>query len=197
MPDFVRHTRHCFLGSIACHEINTGPVQRAGNGLGEKRPVVAGVVPGQTTLIACRKPELFHEVHRGACLLGVDRDFAFLINLHTTKGPEQGVGKIWSIAKRMAQRLTNRHTEFFQLLAGREILFPGIGEFVNSHLLENILAIRVRATPEEVRHTAGDPINLHRVDDKRIKLVTPEFGDQLIVVFQPPGVEMRRVILQL
>ena len=132
MPDFVRHARHSFLRSIACHEVNTGPVQRAGNSLGEKGPVVAGIVPGQTALIARRKPELFHEIHRGACLLAIDRHFAFLVNFHAAKGPQHGIGKSWRITKRMAQSLADGHAEFFQFLAGREMLFPGIGESCRS-----------------------------------------------------------------
>ena len=186
-----------FSGCIARHEVNTGAIQRAGNSLGEKCPVVAGVVPGQTTLIARRKPELFHEIHRGARLLAVDRHFAFLVDFHAAKGPQHGIGKPWSITERMAQRLANGHAEFFQFLAGREMLFPGIGELVDPHLLENILAIGVRATPKEVRHTADDPIHLHRVHDERIKLVAPEFGNKLIVIFQTTSVEVRVVIEQL
>src|SRR5262245_6467709 len=102
MPDFVCDAGCGFLRSIACHEVNTGAVQRAGDSLGKKRPVVAGVIPGQTTFIARRKPELFHEIYRGARLLSVDGNFAFLVNLHTAKGPEHGIGKAWSITERMA-----------------------------------------------------------------------------------------------
>ena len=49
----------------------------------------------------------------------------------------------------MPQRLANGHTKLFQFLAGCEVLFPSIGELVNPRLLENILAIRVRATAKE------------------------------------------------
>src|SRR5712691_2806717 len=197
MSNFVRHAGRGFLGSIARHEVNTSPVQRAGDSFGKKRPVVAGVVPGQPPFIARRKPELFHEIYCSTRLLGVDDDFAFLVNFHAAKGPEHGIGKPWGIAERMAQRLADGHTELFQFLAGREMLFPGIGELVVPYLLKDILAIRVRTTPKEVRHTTGDSINRHRISDERIKFVTPEFSNELIVVFQTTGVEMRVVIEQL
>src|SRR2546422_6071802 len=77
------------------------------------------------------------------------------------------------------------------------MLLPGIGELVDPHLLENILTVRVRATPKEVRHTTDDAINQHCVDDEWIKFVTPDFGKKLRVIFQTTGVEVRRVIKQL
>ena len=49
----------------------------------------------------------------------------------------------------MAEGLANGHPELFQFLAGREKLFPGIGGLVDPLLLENILAIRVGATPKK------------------------------------------------
>src|SRR5262245_8431957 len=174
MPNLVRHAGYGFLRSIARYEVNTGTVECAGNGLGEKRPIVTGVVPSQTTLITRRKPKLFHEIHRGAGLLAVDRDFAFLVHLQATTGPEHGIGKASSITERKPQRLANVHTKLFQFLAGREVLFPGVGQFVDPHLLENILAIRICTTSKKVRHTADDAVNRHRISDERIKFVTSE-----------------------
>src|SRR5262245_33560851 len=97
----------------------------------------------------------------------------------------------------MAEGLADGHTEFFQFFPCCEMFFPGIGKLVDPHLLENVLTIGVRTTPKEVRHTANDSVNLHRVNDERIKLVPPEFSNELIVVFETASVEVRVVIVQL
>src|SRR5262249_43141823 len=89
------------------------------------------------------------------------------------------------------------HAVFFEFLASGEVLFPGIRQLVDANLLEDILAVRIGTATEEVRHTAGDPVNLDRSENERINLVTTEFGNELIVIFQTTGVEVRGIIEEL
>src|SRR5262249_41147179 len=121
----------------------------------------------------------------------------FIVDFHAAKGPHERIGKKGRVAKRMPQALANGHTVFFEFFAGGEVLFPGIRQFVNPGLLEDILAVRMGTTTKEVRHAAGDTVNPDRVHNERIKLVTAELSNELIVVFQATSVELRVVIVEL
>ncbi len=65
MAHLVGQSRRGFFRVVAGHEVDARPVERRADGLGKKRPVVAGVIPGQATGITAFVPELF-EVLAGA-----------------------------------------------------------------------------------------------------------------------------------
>src|SRR5262249_40357399 len=155
------------------------------------------VVPGHATLITGRKPKLFHELCGSQGLLTVEHHFPFIIDFHAAKGPQDRIGKPRRVAESMAQSLANGHAEFLELLASGGMLFPGIRQLSDASLLKDILAVCVGATTEEVRHATGHTVHLYRVHNERIKLVTTEFRNERIVVFQATSVELRVVIVEL
>ena len=73
-------------------------------------------------------PEGGHELDRLKCLLAVDDDLAFFVDLLAAPRPHIWVGERRRVAEGVAERLPNRAALRLQRLADLTVLLPGVGE---------------------------------------------------------------------
>src|SRR6185369_6228687 len=98
-------------------DVDRGAVERRADRLRQERAVVVGVVPGKAALVMGFLPEGGHELDRLECLLAVDDDLAFFVDLLAAPGPHIWVGERRRVAEGVAERLPNRVALRLQRLA--------------------------------------------------------------------------------
>src|ERR1700730_7153401 len=113
-------------------EIDGSAVERATDRAGEKRTIVAGIVPSKSTLIVGILPEPRQELDR------IDRGFAVehhrlavCFYLFTAPRPEIGVAEGRGVAEGVAKSLADRMPVRLKLPASGPILLPSCRELAS------------------------------------------------------------------
>ena len=112
-----------FLG----FEIDRGAVIRGADRAGEKGAVVAGIVPGETSLVTGILPEPdreFHEFDRAGAIQYDSLAIGF--DLLAAPRPQIGIPERIGVAEGVRQGLTKRVPLRLQLFSGRTPFLPGL-----------------------------------------------------------------------
>src|SRR5579864_8970308 len=121
------------VGLALGFDVDRGTVERRRNRAGEEGAVIAGIVPGESALVAAILPEGNRELDRFDGRLAVeDNLLATLIDLHAAERPQEWIPERRRVAEAVAEGLDERLAFRFQLFADGAVLVPGFGKIAGA-----------------------------------------------------------------
>src|SRR6516162_1950140 len=153
------------VGFLLCFQVNRRAVVSGADRAGQKRTVVARIIPGEAALVTTILPKADRELDRVDRLLAVESDgLAVGLDLLASPGPQIGIPEPRRIAEGMTEGLAKGPTGGLELLASRAILVPSLRELASAvaDLGEPRFAIGQQSTADRPWHS--DPFPAHVVD---------------------------------
>src|SRR5262249_15793638 len=159
--------------------------------------IVAGIVPGKSSLVTGIFPEGSPELDRLNGLLAVERNgLAVLLDLLAAPRPQIRIEKSRRIAETVSHGLAERLALGLELLAGIAVLVPGFRKLGETDRLEPRFAIGVLVAKDAPRHAQPFLAVIGDRDRLFVKaaLVLAEFLGHFAHVSHALGIKLRRIV---